>query len=124
MNDALTFAALTAANLRRLPLFRNRLGEIAHSKPDGSDWNLAEWTNAVAGETGEACNIAKKIQRGDFGPPGTEPYAQACRELAKELADIVIYADIACMRAGWSLGYIIADKFNEVSDRVGCSIKL
>lgn len=120
----LTFDALTSANLRRLPLFRNRLGEIAHSKPDGSDWNLAEWTNAVAGEVGEACNLAKKIMRGDFGAPDTETYKQACRDLAKEFADVVIYADIGCLRAGWSLGHIVVEKFNEVSDRVGCDIKL
>lgn len=124
MRSILTFDALTSANLQRLPLFRDRMGRIAHSQPDGSDWNLAMWTNAVAGETGEACNLSKKILRGDFGEPGTTSYAQASLELAKELADIVIYADIACTRAGWSLGHIVTEKFNEVSDRVGCAVKL
>lgn len=123
-NSPLTFESLTNANLQRLPVFRNRLGQIAHKQPDGSDWSLAEWTNAVAGEAGEACNMAKKIIRGDFGTPETESYKQACLDLAKEFADVVIYADIGCMRAGWSLGAIVRDKFNEVSDRVGCTVKL
>lgn len=124
MKDALTFESLTRANLQRLPLFRNRLGEIAHKQPDGSDWSLAEWTNAVAGEAGEACNLAKKIIRGDFGAPGSQTYADACLDLAKEFADVVIYADIGCMRAGWSLGAIVREKFNEVSERVACAVKL
>lgn len=124
MKDALTFESLTRANLQRLPLFRNRLGEIAHKQPDGSDWSLAEWTNAVAGEAGEACNLAKKIIRGDFGASGSQAYADACLSLAKEFADVVIYADIGCMRAGWSLGTIVREKFNEVSDRVDCAVKL
>lgn len=124
MKDSLTFESLTRANLQRLPVFKNRLGEIAHKQPDGSDWSLAEWTNAVAGEAGEACNLAKKIIRGDFGSPGSQPYADACLLLAKEFADVVIYADIGCMRAGWSLGTIVREKFNEVSDRVDCAIKL
>ena len=125
MNRApLTFDDLTAANLRRLPLFKNRQGGPAHSKPDGSDWNLAEWTNAIAGEVGEACNLAKKIQRGDFGAPGTSSYRDALLELAKEFADVVTYADIACMRTGHALGTVVVEKFNEVSQRVGCSVTL
>lgn|SRR3990167_574476 len=120
----LTFAALRTAALRRLPLFKNRRGEPAHSKPDGSDWNIAMWTNAMAGEVGEACNLAKKIERGDFGPPHTANYLKAMHKLAKELADVVIYADLACFRCDWNLDDVVIEKFNEVSDRVGCSVKL
>lgn len=29
-----------------------------------SDWSLSQWSNAVAGETGELCNIIKKVERG------------------------------------------------------------
>jgi NTP pyrophosphatase (non-canonical NTP hydrolase) len=124
LNDTLTFDQLTDANRRRLPLFKNRAGGPAHSQPDGSDWNLAEWTNAVAGETGEACNLAKKIIRGDFGAPGMPSYQQALKELALELADIVTYADIACQRTGHKLGEVVAEKFNVVSERVGCDVTL
>lgn len=124
MNQNLTFNQLTLANAARLPLFKNRRGEPAHSEPDGSDWNIAEWTNAIAGEVGEACNLAKKIQRGDFGTPGTDEFKAAMKELAKELADVVTYADIACQRTGHNLGMVTAEKFNEVSQRVGAEVYL
>lgn len=120
----LRFDQLTEANSLRLPLFKNRRGQPAHTSHDGSDWSLAEWTNAIAGEVGEACNLAKKIIRGDFGPEGSTEYAAACLELAKELADVVTYADIACTRAGHKLGQVVLDKFNEVSERVGCAVRI
>ena len=28
------------------------------------DWKLSQWSNAVAGEVGELCNIVKKVERG------------------------------------------------------------
>ena len=61
MTDGLTFNALRGANRARLPQFKNGKGEPAHSKPDGSDWCLAQWCNAVTGELGEAANLIKKI---------------------------------------------------------------
>ncbi len=118
MNLDTTLDRLRAANIRRLPLFKNRRGEPAHSQSDGSDWSLAEWTNAVAGEVGEACNLAKKLQRGDFGPFASPGYNATCGELAHELADVVIYADIACFRAGGSLREEIAKmRHLELQDR-------
>lgn len=27
------------------------------------NWTLADWSNAVAGEVGEACNVVKKLRR-------------------------------------------------------------
>lgn len=124
MENKLKFADLTLANLERLPQFRNRRGELCHTSQDGSDWNLAEWMNAIAGETGEACNMAKKLRRGDFGLPGSLTYQAAQYELAKELADIVIYCDITCRRCGHMLGDVVVEKFNEVSDRIGVGLKL
>ncbi len=120
----LLFNDLRNANRQRLPLFKNSAGGVAHSQPDGSDWNLAEWTNAIAGEVGEACNLSKKIIRGDFGPPGTAQYDTARLELAKEIADVVIYADIACMQCGYMLSDVVKEKFNEVSRRVDCDVVL
>jgi len=83
-------------------------------------WSLPEWGNAAAGEVGEMCNIIKKIKRGDFA---TEP-ERGKRYLAKEMADIVIYLDLIAAREQIDLGEAIVSKFNEVSDRVGCSIKI
>lgn len=122
--DDLKFADLRRVNLARLPVFRNARGEPAHAHVDGSDWTLAEWTNAIAGEAGEACNLSKKMRRGDFGPASGLDYANAARHLSLELADVVVYSDIACFRTGHDLGAVVREKFNLVSDRVSCSIKL
>ena len=99
------------------------------------DWSLSQWSNAVAGETGELCNIIKKVERGDFhkrkenqsdNPEFNNAYASAQyrEEIGKEAADIVIYLDLLCKRENLDLGAEIVKKFNEVSDRVGTNIKI
>ena len=116
--DGLTFNTLRGGNMARLPQFKNRRGEPAHSKPDGSDWKLSAWCNAVLGELGEAANLIKKVERGDL----TLDDARA--DLAKEFADVVTYLDILAFRAGVDLGRATMDKFNEVSVRVGSTVRL
>lgn len=134
MSAIFSFATLRQANTLRLPTFKNKQGERAHSKDDGSDWSLAEWSNAMAGEVGEAAeahlmlaivrasgtvaNITKKIGRGDM------TLADAQKEIASELADVVTYADLLAFRAGVDLGAAILDKFNAVSTRVGSPVVL
>ena len=83
-----------------------------------SDWSLAEWSNAMAGEAGEACNVTKKILRGDH------PFKHYKKDLAKEIADVVVYADLLAAAAGINLEKAVIQKFNEVSDRRKCKIKL
>lgn len=68
------------------------------------------WGNAMAGECGEACNVIKKIDRDGMTP-------ERLQALAKELADVVTYADLLAARFGIDLGEAIASKFNEVSKR-------
>lgn len=114
----LTFDQLRRANTARLPQFKNSKGHPAHSEPDGSDWCLAQWCNAVCGELGEAANIIKKVYRGDLS------LDEARESLAKEFADIVTYLDILAMRAGIDLAQATATKFNEVSVRVGSTIRI
>jgi len=114
----LTFNALREANLARLPLFKNRRGGPAHSKPDGSDWCLAQWSNAVLGELGEAADLIKKIDRGDFS------LAEIRVELAKELADVQCYLDILAFQAQIDLGQATIDKWNEVSERIECPLRI
>ena len=77
--------------------------------------SLSYFGNALAGEVGEACNFIKKIERGDPIPAS---------ELGKELADIVIYADLIASKLGLSLGQCVVNKFNEVSDRVGSNVNI
>ena len=98
--DGLLLNALRQANLKRLPEFKNRKGEPAHSKKDGSDWKLSAWMNAVSGEAGEmaeallifkaigkAADIIKKVERGDFS------LDEARHALGEEFADVLTYPD-------------------------------
>ena len=118
MTNSLTFNTLRSANLARLPEFKNSKGEPAHSKPDGSDWCLAQWCNAVTGELGELANIIKKIERGDL------TLEEAREDLGKELADVQTYLDILAYQAGVNLGQATMDKWNEISKRIGCKIRI
>lgn len=112
----MSFEALRTANTLRLPQFKNAQGQPAHSEPDGSDWCLAQWCNAVCGELGELANLIKKVERGDI------TIDDAREEMGKELADVQTYLDILAFRCGVDLGEATRKKFNEVSDRVGSSI--
>jgi NTP pyrophosphatase (non-canonical NTP hydrolase) len=120
-NSGLTFNALRDANKRRIPLFKNRRGGPAYTKPDGSDWKLSQWSNAVFGEVGEAANFIKKWERGDFDD---DQWSSVKADIAKELADAVIYIDILAFQCGINLGDVVAGKFNEVSRRIDCSVFL
>lgn len=113
----LTFAALRAANLARIPKFRDKHGRLCHNF-DGSDWSVSDWLMALMGELGELANLLKKVKRGDY----TE--AEASAEVAKELADVQIYLDILAYRCGVDLGAATVSKFNEVSLRVNCDVTL
>lgn len=117
MNEKLTFSDLRNANLTRC---EESFHPLDH-------WNLAEWGNACAGEVGEACNVAKKLRRleDSEGYKATLPKADAAIEdLADELADIVIYADLWAARAGISLEEAVRRKFDRTSDKVQSDVKL
>lgn len=75
------------------------------------------WGNAMAGECGEACNFVKKIDR-----DGSTP--ELVQALAHELADLVTYADLLAAYYGIDLGLAVVEKFNQVSERRDCDIKL
>lgn len=128
MSD-LTFSALRAANRARVGQFKNKHGDFAHSQPDGSDWSPAQWLQALIGELGEYANYRKKYERGDM----TE--AEFAEVAAKELADVQTYLDLLAQRcldnihgeahhSGINLGDATRAKFNEVSERVGCGVRL
>lgn len=117
-DNGLSFDLLRLATLARLPLFKNGLGQPAHQEPDGSDWSLSDWAEAVVGEFGELSNIMKKVRRGDLTMEDAHP------AIRREFADIICYLDIYAFRAGVDLGAAVIEKFNEVSERVGAPIKL
>lgn len=81
-------------------------------------WSPLEWAGSMAGEAGEACNLAKKLKRFDEGT-NTKKDPQTKEEiiskLAAELANTVIYADLLAASVGIDLEQAIIDKFNEVS---------
>jgi NTP pyrophosphatase (non-canonical NTP hydrolase) len=117
-SDGLTFNALRQGNIHRLPEFKNAKGGAAHSKADGSDWSPAQWLQAVVGELGEFANLQKKVERGDLTVEEAKPM------LAKEIADVATYLDILAFRLGIDLGEAVRLKFNEVSKRVGSSVRI
>lgn len=94
-----------------------RIARRKHDAP-AAIWALSAWCNAVCGELGEAANLIKKIERGDF------TLDERRADLAREFADIVTYLDILAMRAGVDLGEATVLKFNEVSKRVGSTVRI
>lgn len=127
----LSLVSLRAANVTRLPLFKNRRGEAAHSKTDGSDWCLAQWMNALYGEAGELSGLIKAVDRGDLAD-GLETVITdnhgdqltVRKAMAKECADILIYLDIIAYQLRIDLGQAVVEKYNEVSLRVDCPYAL
>lgn len=77
------------------------------------------WTNAIAGEAGEACNLTKKMTRGGMAQLDMEQMRQAEHDLIIELADIVTYCDLLLAYYGVDMEDILKVKFNIVSKRCG-----
>lgn len=103
-----SFAMLREANLARR--------EVWHSG-NVERWMLVDWTNELAGETGEACDVVKKIRRLETGVTkrGPRTKGELYEALWKEIADVVIVADLVGAEAGFSLGTAVRAKFNEVT---------
>lgn len=77
--------------------------------------------NELAGETGEACNVGKKIERERLGIAGSRSTKQ---RLGEELADVVICADLVAMGEGIDLEQAVINKFNATSAKIGLSTML
>lgn len=118
----MTFDELKKANTERC--------EIAFHPTN--QWRPSQWTNAMAGECGEACNITKKMDRiwpsdqyiKNWNKPEDQRMEELEEKLAKEIADVVIYADLLATRIGRNLGDLVKQKFNEKSDEIGSLIKI
>jgi NTP pyrophosphatase (non-canonical NTP hydrolase) len=105
--DDLNFAELRRAN-------RERCERHYHAI---SAWSLMDWLGAVTGELGEAAGVIKNIRRRDEERErnGHAIPAATIDALADECADVVIYLDLLCARAGIDLGAAVRRKFNRVS---------
>jgi NTP pyrophosphatase (non-canonical NTP hydrolase) len=77
--------------------------------------------NELAGEVGEACNVIKKLAREYMGIPGSRA---SLSNLAEELADVVICADLIAMHVGIDLGDAVKEKFNTTSAKVGLNTRI
>ena len=88
-------------------------------------WSLLEWSGAMAGEAGEACNVAKKLRRLDKELPNREAGlsvvdSDALRaQLAREVADTVIYGLLIMSALGVDASEVIASVFDRKSIEYG-----
>ena len=109
-----TLQKLKKANaLRCVEAFKHTVGS----------WTPTDWACAVAGETGELCNLVKKWHRGDL-KDNHNPFAgqKEIEKMANEAADIVIYLDLFCQKMGIDLDAAIRNKFNYTSHKMGVDI--
>jgi NTP pyrophosphatase (non-canonical NTP hydrolase) len=97
-----------------------------HWHPQGlQSWSLSDWACALAGETGELCNVVKKLNRNRDGLIGNkETPEQLQAALGDEIADVYVYLDLFARRAGFNLEDVVRKKFNEVSLRNGFGQRL
>lgn len=77
--------------------------------------------NELGGECGEAQNVIKKLERERQGWRGSRATKD---DLADELADVVICADLCAVTAGIDLGAAVLRKFNATSEKQGLSVFL
>jgi NTP pyrophosphatase (non-canonical NTP hydrolase) len=95
------FTVLRDANVRRQQEW-DRQGKI----------DIAYRGNELAGECGEACNIIKKIERERRGIRGSRA---TLRQLADELADVIICVDLIALYEDIDVWESVKRKFNETS---------
>jgi NTP pyrophosphatase (non-canonical NTP hydrolase) len=100
-----TYATLRAANQARQ----------AEWDPD-KRITLSYRGNELAGETGEACNVMKKLDRERLGIRGSR---DTLEHLAEELADILICVDLIAIAEGIDIDAALVAKFNATSEQNG-----
>lgn len=110
-------------------------GERWH-KGSLNNWSVMEWTAALAGEAGEACNAAKKLRRLELdllhrdNRLGSEIFSDDAAHVArtiemyrvavaKEAADTIIYGMLIHTRLGVQSDEVLAEVFNLKSKEYG-----
>lgn len=78
-------------------------------------------SNELAGETGEVCNVLKKIERERLGIRGRRATVE---QAAEELADVVICTSLLANELKIDLWSAIVQKFNKTSAAVGLATSL
>jgi NTP pyrophosphatase (non-canonical NTP hydrolase) len=118
----LTIKEFSKANLQRCTSPNGFAHEL-------ESWHPSQWTNALAGEAGEACNLTKKMLRHDLQLRGNvkivdTDYESLRLRAMKELADVIIYADLAIQALGGNTEHILRRVFNAKSVEIDSSVKV
>jgi NTP pyrophosphatase (non-canonical NTP hydrolase) len=98
-----------------------------HTHGGLGEWSPLEWAGAMAGEAGEACNAAKKLKRLESDIAnidnrivgGAESVERYSRDVAKEVADTIIYGVLLCARVGVDVESVVREVFNRKSEEYG-----
>jgi len=117
LQKPLNFDQLRLANVQRCE-------EVFHPL---HDWSPTDWATALAGEAGETCNEVKKLRRLDGADASIDTPEERERlrvAIGKEIADLIIYADLLAARLNIDLSDAVAGKFNEVSIKRGSAVRL
>lgn len=109
----LTFQAVSEINRVRC--------ERWHPGFPDDGWRGSDWSNAMAGEAGETCNVVKKLRRLDFGlvQAADDTRADLMSKLATEIGDTFLYLDLLAQHYGLDIAECIANTFDRVSIREG-----
>jgi NTP pyrophosphatase (non-canonical NTP hydrolase) len=75
----------------------------------------------LGGETGEALNVCKKMERVRLGVVGSKA---ALSDLIEELADVIICVDRVAACYDIDLATAVREKFNKTSEKYGLKEKL
>lgn len=92
---------------------------------DLSQWSLLEWCGAMAGEAGEACNVAKKMRRIDLMLPNkeaglsTRDIVGLRNKLANEIGDTIIYGLLILSNLGLDASEVVEYVFDRKSIEYG-----
>lgn len=126
--SGLSLSALQAANIARqaewcpyqVPDLSFRGNELAGEAGEVSE-ALILHSAEIGRAVGRTSNVIKKLERERHEWRGSRATKA---DLADELADVVICADLCAVTAGIDLGAAVIRKFNATSDKVGISVRL
>ncbi len=83
------------------------------------EWTPLEWGACAAGELGELCNYLKKVKR------GSKKWNEKTKEeVGYEISDTMAYLFLLASLLEIDVEQVLIEKFNIVSDRWKCDVKL
>ena len=115
----ITFKELSEKNLLRC---------LNDYKSKVYEYSAMEWGCKVAGETGELCNVLKKLRRIEDKKEQynkeSETEETLLKQAADEIGDVVIYLDLLAKRIGLNLSDCVKNKFNYNSELIKSKYKI